>query len=61
MQIKRAKKPEAHTGYRDYFEKRAARQGPLVLSDCTSIEWPKGWTEDDAMRWRKANDLERPN
>ena len=46
--------------YRDFFDARDARQGPLVLKDCTSVEWPKGWGKEDAIRWRRANSLEKP-
>jgi hypothetical protein len=46
--------------YRDIFGVPEARKQPLVLSDCTSIEWPAGWSQEDADRWRKANGLERP-
>lgn len=56
----RAKKPKAHSGYRDYFDARGARQGPLVLRDGTSVEWPKGWDKEAARTWRKATGLERP-
>ena len=44
--------------YRDIFDVK--RKGPLVLRDGTSIEWPKGWTQEDADRWRKAAKLEKP-
>lgn len=57
MPKKPAPKPAAVTGYRDIFD--TGRKSPLVLRDCTSIEWPKGWTQEDADRWRKANGLER--
>lgn len=57
MPKKRTPKP-ALAGYRDIFD--VARKGPLVLRDGTSIEWPKGWTQKDADRWRKTNKLERP-
>jgi hypothetical protein len=50
----------AKPGYRDLFNARDAGDGPLVLRDCTSIEWPHGWKQEDAARWRKANGLERP-
>ena len=56
-----AKKPEAHVAYRDIFGVRDARKGPLVLADCTSVEWPKGWTKADAATWRKANRLHKPS
>lgn len=50
----------APAGYRDIFDVRSASKGPLILSDCTSVEWPKGWKAEDAARWRKASGLERP-
>jgi hypothetical protein len=57
-----SKKPNRveREGYRDVFLVRSARLQPLVLMDCTSIEWPVGWSQEDADRWRKANGLERP-
>jgi len=48
------------TGYRDIFGVRGARLQPLVLRDCTSIEWPTGWSAEAAKTWRMANGLERP-
>ena len=50
----------ANPGYRDIFEVRDAEQEPLVLRDCTSVEWPRGWGKEDAMRWRRANGIEKP-
>ena len=47
-------------GYRDIFGVRDARKGPLVLADCTSIEWPHGWKPEHAATWRKANGLVKP-
>lgn len=50
----------APAGYRDIFDVRSASKGPLILSDCTSVEWPKGWNQADADRWRQATKLEKP-
>jgi hypothetical protein len=54
------KEPKSGAGYRDIFNPKNLRRGPLVLSDMTSIEWPAGWTQVDADRWRKTNGLEKP-
>ena len=54
MLKKPPKQPPAPQGYHDIFDARDARQGPLILRDCTSVEWPKGWTKEDAARYRKA-------
>ena len=54
MLKKPPKQLPAPQGYRDIFGQRDARKGPLVLSDRTSVEWPKGWTKEDAARYRKA-------
>jgi hypothetical protein len=56
---KRTKTEPTAAGYRDIFGIRDAGKQPLVLRDCTSIEWPAGWSQKDADRWRKANKLER--
>ena len=52
-----AKVPE---GYRDIFGVRDARLQPLILKDCTSIEWPQGWSAEAAKIWRKNMRLEKP-
>jgi hypothetical protein len=62
---KKRTRPRSHVvrtpdGYRDIYDVRDARKGPLVLLDGTSIEWPKGWTAADAARWRRASRLEKP-
>lgn len=56
MPKKRTPKPTL-VGYRDIFD--TGRKSPLVLRDCTSVEWPAGWNQVDADRWRAANGLER--
>ena len=53
--------PPAPPGYRDVFDIRSSGKGPLILSDNTSVEWPRGWTQADAARWRKASGLARPS
>ena len=60
MKGKHIKKPKPHIGYRDVFGAREPSKGPLVLADCTSVEWPRGWSQTDADVWRKANRIERP-
>lgn len=50
----------AKVAYRDFFGVRDPRQGPLVLKDSTSVEWPRGWGVEDAARWRRANGIENP-
>jgi hypothetical protein len=52
--------PSPPADYRDIYGERDARQGPLVLRDGTSIEWPKGWKAEDAARWRRASRIEKP-
>lgn len=58
MLKKPTKQPPPPTGNRDIFDARDARQGPLVLRDCTSVEWP---TKEDVARYRKTNGLEPGN
>jgi len=58
---KKKRPKNAPTGYRNIFGVRDGHRGPLVLRDGTSIEWPAGWSKEDADRWRKANGLERPS
>ena len=33
---------------------------PVVLDDGTSVLFPSGWTDEDADKWRKGMELQRP-
>jgi hypothetical protein len=52
--------PEKFHGYMDFFE-RNDLQEPLILEDGTSVEFPSGWTDEDADKWRKGMQLQRPS
>jgi hypothetical protein len=46
-------------GYVDYFSD-SPHNKPVVLDDGTSVLFPKHWTDEDADKWRKGMDLQRP-
>jgi hypothetical protein len=48
-------------GYRDIFAPDNRRKMPLIMVDCTSVMWPPGWSKEDVERWRKSNNLTKPN
>ena len=33
---------------------------PVLLEDGTSVQFPKGWSDEDADKWRKGMELQRP-
>ena len=57
--MKPQKTSKAPTGYRAIINVRDPSKGPVILAECTSIEWPRGWKQKDADRWRNANGLMR--
>jgi hypothetical protein len=46
-------------GYVDYFSDSPYNIS-VVLDDGTSVLFPKCWTDEDADKWRKGMDLQRP-
>lgn len=44
----------------DYFSDHHNNKEPVVLEDGTSVLFPKGWTDEDADKWRKSMDLQHP-
>lgn len=49
------------SGYVDYFSDDNRNHEPVVLEDGTSVAYPAGWTDEDADKWRKGNDLQPPS
>jgi hypothetical protein len=47
------------SGFADIFADGNENSRPLVLLDGTSVQWPRGWTENDALAWREARALTR--
>jgi len=47
-------------GYADLFSNQHDNSQPLILFDGTSVQWPRGWTENDAVAWREKRDLMPP-
>jgi hypothetical protein len=52
--------PSKHPGYADYFS-NDANSKPVILTDGTSVLFPKDWTDEDAGKWRRGMALERPS
>jgi hypothetical protein len=52
--------PEQYRGYMDYFSGDNTNKEPVVQEDGTSILFPSGWTDEDADKWRKGMELQRP-
>lgn len=52
--------PERYQGFMDYFSDNNTNKEPVVLEDGTSVLFPKGWTDEDADKWRKGMELQRP-
>ena len=52
--------PQRYTGYMDYFSDNHKNKEPVVLEDGTSVLFPKGWTDEDADKWRKGMELQAP-
>ena len=50
---------EESVGYLDYFGQTFSVREPLIMSDGTSVVFPKGWTDEDADKWRKGKQLQR--
>ena len=53
--------PEDRQGYIDFFSDDYTNKEPLILEDGTSVQFPRGWTDEDADKWRKGMELQRPN
>ena len=52
--------PEQYRGYMDYFSDAKENKEPIILDDGTSVVFPKDWTDEDADKWRKGMELQRP-
>jgi len=50
-----------YLGYVDHFSEESVNTEPLILEDGTSVIFPKGWTDEDADKWRKGMELQRLN
>jgi hypothetical protein len=55
----RKRVPPEEPPYRDIFTD-SERTWPMVLSDHTSVNFPRGWTPEMAAEWRRNNNLESP-
>lgn len=44
-------------GFTDHFCECHDFPEPRVLRNGTDIAWPRGWSQEDAMRWRAAHKL----
>ena len=53
--------PDKYQGYIDYFSKNAGNKEPVILEDGTSVIFPRDWTDEDADKWRKGMELQRPD
>jgi hypothetical protein len=53
--------PDQYTGYMDYFSDDHNFKEPVLLEDGTSVRFPTGWTDEDADKWRKGHELQRPD
>lgn len=51
---------DVNTGYMDLFGDDYHFKEPLILEDGTSVLFPRGWTDEDADKWRKGMHLQRP-
>lgn len=52
--------PEQYIGYMDYFSDHHTNREPIILADGTSVQFPSGWTDEDADKWRKGMELQPP-
>ena len=52
--------PERYQGFMDFFSDNNTNREPVILEDGTSVQFPKGWTDEDADKWRKGMELQRP-
>jgi hypothetical protein len=52
--------PNDRQGYIDFFSDNNVNREPIVMEDGTSVQFPAGWTDEDADKWRKSMELERP-
>ena len=53
--------PDDRQGYIDFFSEHYTNKEPVVLEDGTSVQFPNGWTDEDADKWRKSMELQRPS
>jgi hypothetical protein len=53
--------PDHCQGYIDFFSESFTSKEPVVLDDGTSVQFPNGWTDEDADKWRKSMELQRPD
>ena len=44
-------------GFVDDFSDSHDFAEPVIHANGTDISWPKGWTSEDAMRWRAEHKL----
>jgi len=52
---------EQFRGYMDYFSDDQTNNEPVILGDGTSVLFPKDWTDEDADKWSKGMELQRPS
>jgi hypothetical protein len=43
---------EARAGYMDFFSPAYSNKEPIILEDGISVQFPAGWTDEDADKWR---------
>jgi hypothetical protein len=53
--------PADRQGYIDFFSENYTNKEPVILDDGTSVQFPKDWTDEDADKWRKGMELQRPD
>lgn len=53
--------PSDRQGYIDFFSENNTNKEPVILEDDTSVQFPNGWTDEDADKWRKGMQLDRPS
>jgi hypothetical protein len=53
--------PAEFQGYMDFFSEQHENKEPVILEDGTSVEFPAGWTDEGADKWRKGHELQRRN
>ena len=53
--------PQHRQCYIDFFSENYTNKEPVVLEDGTSVQFPRGWTDEDADKWRKGMELQRPD
>ena len=52
--------PEEESQYTDFFSAYHTNIKPLIAANGTSVTWPPGWTERQALLWRGMHGLQSP-